>query len=263
MREQRPDLFVADAARRAEKLVEVCGKISSSGNMICRKAADIKRYSMEDPVERQMILDCAQMVENDLVRIGWFTKLVYKTVSEPNIYEGVYSYPGALLTEEQAEVRAVFEVKAVAKDGVLLVKLPTLPSKFNRRFNKKSSFGNQDYGAWATVELETELLKIEREIPVFPTRNLAYLYVLPAVNNILLPDADNHDTKGITDTVSRFVGDDNPLQCTFSHYSTQTQSLDVGTYLAVTPTFGEPPSLTTLVSLFSEYFPKDDTRQKG
>lgn len=250
MNKKRPDLFIKDAARRAEKLIENCEKITAACNRICRKSESIKQQCSEDiPYDLSVISDHAQMVQNDLITINWFANLLYKTITEPNTYDGSLPYDAALLTKEQGNFREIFDVRVVVKCDALLVKLPLLPSRYNQ---KKGGLGKLYFGQWATRELEAKLLQIEQELPTFPTRNIAYLHVISTPNPHTTADADNRDTKSITDTVSRFVGDDGPLECSFSSCSIRAEKLDEGTYLAVTPTFGCPPSLGELVSLFSD-----------
>lgn len=182
-----------------------------------------------------------------------FTALfhLYWSLTNPKLLLNGRTEFDVLTSEAYTKYFSVFEVKIVVQDNWILIKLPVLFSRYSRAnlfkngSKKKAAF--TDFGYWFDRELNAELYKKSSEIPHYVEKHFSYLHVIPI--DIPFPaDADNYDSKHITDVVS------NHMLCTdgadftsFSSMSIREGILETGTYVIVSPTFGNPPSLDTLV----------------
>ena len=127
---------------------------------------------------------------------------------------------------------------AFVEDGVLFIRLPMLGK---RVFNAKNIGGQ-----WALEgspfyrnELKAALLRVEDQIPWEANHTLNYVFVY-GTNHVGL-DSDNHDTKGITDTIcNMFRGSDDNRYCSFTYDTLHMKAVPEGTYIAVTAQKSQP-----------------------
>lgn len=149
-------------------------------------------------------------------------------------------YPRAATPETDAiSPRFVPEIAdAFVEDGVLFVRIPML----GKRVFTAKNIGGQ----WALEgspfyrnELKAALLRVEDQIPWEANHTLNYVFVY-GTNRVGL-DSDNHDTKGITDTIcGMFRGSDDCRYCSFTYDTLHTKAVPEGTYIAVTIQKSQP-----------------------
>ena len=156
-----------------------------------------------------------------------------------------------LLAELPMEDRQNAEVRAVVLRGMLFIKLPLFPSRFQAKEGKKAQ-----YYRWFCRELSEALEQIAAQIPRFPKRQFSYLFVISPAEKCVC-DSDNYDVKGITDTVAHyFPGGDSPLFTSFFYCSIDKKEcgLPEGTYLTVCDQFENSLTLDRQISVCREAF---------
>lgn len=140
---------------------------------------------------------------------------------------------------------------AFVEDGVLFVRIPML----GKRVFTAKNIGGQ----WALEgspfyrnELKAALLRVEDHIPWEANHTLNYVFVY-GTNRVGL-DSDNHDTKGITDTIcSMFRGSDDCRYCSFTYDTLHTKAVPEGTYIAVTTPKSQPYDPVQTIKKWREY----------
>ena len=105
-------------------------------------------------------------------------------------------------------------------------------------------------------ELKAALLRVEDQIPWEANHTLNYVFVY-GTNHVGL-DSDNHDTKGITDTIcSMFRGSDDNRYCSFTYDTLHTKAVPEGTYIAVTAQKSQPYDPEQTVKKWREHDRKE------
>lgn len=176
---------------------------------------------------------------------------LYWTLTNPKLLLNGCTEFDVLTSEAYHEYFSIFEVKVAVQNNWILTKLPLLFSRYSRANFFKNGGKNKpaftDFGYWFDRELNAALYKKNSEIPHYIEKHFSYLHVVPG-DTQFPTDADNYDEKHVTDIIS------NHMLCTdgadftsFSSMSIRDEILETGTYVIVSPTFGNPPSLDTLV----------------
>lgn len=265
IKRERPDEFVRDAYEKMKTVSQLAHGLI----LISRKIEDEydkilgKTYGENDADDAE-ILAATSETERLLLTSRWELSDLLKAFSAPNIYDGVLRHIEAVTSEEQTKFHSVFEVKAELKDGLLLIKMPPLPSMFHSQFGNGNRYRSQPSARWFVHELEAALYQIPERPPFNFENHFSYLHVIKALTNTT-PDSDNRDTKHITDTVCGYLGcSDSATATSFSSMAVQSEKLPEGSYLMVSPTFGKPPSLDFLVRQFSavDFTQKSDEFKK-
>lgn len=110
-----------------------------------------------------------------------------------------------------------------------------------------------DYCSFFNNSLLSALLLLEKDIPKFESVNLQFLYIYSKSEHLIL-DSDNHDTKSITDLITSFIlGGDAPCFCSYSYLTTRSDAIPKGTYITVSPGFGESPNYNDIFSKWKEF----------
>lgn len=142
------------------------------------------------------------------------------------------------------------EVSIVVHNGVIYVKTPPL---FNRNKHWK---GRElvDYYTFISRVVAYKMMEQDDNIPKFFEKNLNLLAVYSR-NIPIIPDADNLDTKTVTDAITNSLpGGDAGRYCTFSRASIHSDELPEGAYFSVTEGFTKAPdfwgNFSTLIELF-------------
>ncbi|MCI2056234.1 MAG: hypothetical protein LKJ86_03715 [Oscillibacter sp.] len=230
--------MMPEARQTAEKVEGICNRMGG----ICRRI--IQRNDAEGPDFygdakrlRGLLIDL-YMVYLALIRYACLCLLDGENLTK-------------LLAELPLEERQNVEVRAVVLHGMLLIKLPLFPSRFQAKEGKKA----QHY-KWFCRELSEALEQIAQQIPEFRKRQFSYLFVISSGGKCVC-DSDNYDVKGITDTVAHyFPGGDSPLFTSFFYCSVDKKEYDLpeGTYLTVYDQFDNSLSLDRQIFLCGEVF---------
>lgn len=122
---------------------------------------------------------------------------------------------------------------AFVDGGVLFIRIPMLAKRVYAPVHSESSFYKKEGTAFFRRELRAALCRIAGDIPCMEKRTIRYLFVYGDGRVGL--DSDNHDTKGITDTISSFFrGTDDNRYCSFIYETVHTEVVPEGTYITVT-----------------------------
>ena len=147
----------------------------------------------------------------------------------------------------------IFDVSVVVSEDKVFVKLPKLWSKYTTLGSKDLYAKRRSYSNIMRRELEKEFNKKLNQIPRFDRKHIAYLFV--TAKGKTSPDADNFDTKVITDTVSFYCGGtDSAATTSFSYIAIPEGALLKGTYICVSNHYGNPPGLEALIEDFRKVF---------
>lgn len=236
------------AAERANKIKKSASKAVTCAEKILKIHEFGAMFVDKDTGQNgAAIYNDAREVSAQLLLLNRHVNTLYHAVADPETYHGARSYAEAILSEEQEQLRSIFEVKVAVQGQWVIIKMPLLPSRYNPHFKPTVTHETNKYWLWYCnffdVELTAELLKKRDILPTYPRRNLAYLHIRNDTKTTL-PDADNFDTKHITDTVSDLLlGTDNPNACSFSSWAEITDELPESSYLCVSPEYATPPSL--------------------
>lgn len=142
------------------------------------------------------------------------------------------------------------EVSIVVLNDTIFVKTPPL---FNRNKHWRCR-EVVDYYAFLSQVVAYKMREMDGKIPQFFEKNLNLLAVYPRSIPII-PDADNLDTKTVTDAITNSLpGGDSGRYCTFSRASIHSDELPSGAYFTVTKGFAQAPdfwgNLSTLIQIF-------------
>lgn len=239
--------FITSAAERAQKITKTTKIISSKADTILSIYNRNSQFVGGDSDGLNSAFEGdAREVSTQLMSLRWHVNNLYHIIAEPETYHGATPYIEALTSDEQKKLRSVFDVKATVWDKWVLIKMPLLPTRYSSKFKPYSTHETNQYWVWYftvfEIELAAELQKIASQIPTYSRRNLAYLHIKNHGKNGL-PDADNFDTKHVTDIVVEAMGgNDGPGLCSFVSWAEVTPDLPEGTYLCVSSKYESPPS---------------------
>lgn len=207
----------------------------------------------EEFEKTEQFLSAKQSLDEAIVGVRANTFLLYWALTEPDFLN-----EDGCIDEEFLPVfkkaEEVFEIKTVVDNGCIFVKLPLLWSRYLYHTKAKHYTKAGDYLSWFDRELNAAFQKIDNEIPFVSEKHFSYLFVIPQ-GQMTFADNDNYDTKHITDVICQHIGTtDSGLTTSFSYMSIRAGNLEEGTYIAITPSYGNPPGLNALVNQFLKQF---------
>ena len=217
--------------------------------------SDLPEMSLgEETAVSERILSAENLLEDLIAGVRANVFHMYWVLTEPEDFSESQSSLPELTSDFFEKTKAIFDVKAVVDDGCLFIKIPLLWSRYLYHTKSKHYTKSSDYLSWFDRELNQALSKIDDDIPHMEGKHFSYVFVIPD-GKMTFADNDNYDTKHITDVISQHIGTtDSGLTTSFSSMSIREGALTVGTYIAVTPSFGNPPRLQVLVNQFLSRF---------
>lgn len=198
--------------------------------------------------------DAYDTIQNRMAQFKWEIFSTYWTFTEPDLMDNLLTEEEALTSKTQDDLYSCFDVKIEVSGDILALKMPLLWSRYdNRNVGPKWGLTKENF-AWFQRELEIEFSKKFDQIPTYIRRHISYLNVIPKGRKSY-PDNDNYDTKKVTDIICLHMGGtDNAMTTSFSSYSWQTDEIDSGTYVIVTPNDEIAPSMGELKQTIKTMF---------
>lgn len=183
--------------------------------------------------------------------------LAYWAYTDPHALtnETCMNWTETITSDAYKDFFCVFDVAVEIKNNWIMVKTPPIPGRYKqyKPFGPKGCY--TDYSSLYKRELEAALsrkfarLSSEESMKIctYPKKNIAYIFSMPK-DALRIIDADNRDTKTTTDVICDHMLTDDGARCTsFESFSVSDKILPVGTYIVVSPNFGNPPSLSELI----------------
>lgn len=182
----------------------------------------------------------SEFVEND------FTRSVASDLSEiagrilglsNNIYEktllNIFHESKEEIDQNSIDDEHDFMVKIYATNDVLIVKTPLVKSRYHKYSSSREGAYVSDYGHGIASVVERKLKKWDGDFPDPLYKKIDVIEVFDE-ESMLLPDADNLDTKKIIDALSaRFTTKDSSPFTTISFSVVVKNDLEPGTYFIV------------------------------
>lgn len=204
----------------------------------------------------------ADAIEKEYLRLRKIMHEMYQIMVEPDTQNGLKSYLDAVSSSTQKARFNVFSIDAVVDDcSGLNIKFPAIPSRYTPQFHDSNYYRTANYEKWFIVELENALLAIQESLPHFSRSHFAYLHIVNPQKETPA-DNDNRDIKMINDTVCSYLSQsDGALECSYSIYAMCSNTLPLGSYLQVSSTFGNAPSMAALHASLANVFASEKAKQ--
>lgn len=234
------------AKRAAESISEVEECLKLYRKMLCSSENGEKFFDDAFAYLEEKVSDCGDKIASDLSEAFCEASRVF-----PFYHRAAAPETKAIPSGFVPEIADAF-----VEDGVLFIRLPMLGK---RVFNAKNIGGQWalEGSPFYRKELKAALLRVEDQIPWEANHTLNYVFVY-GTNRVGL-DSDNHDTKGITDTIcSMFRGSDDNRYCSFTYDTLHTKAVPEGTYIAVTAQKSQPYDPEQTVKKWREHSRKED-----
>ena len=217
----------ADLNDCAERLSSLTEKTFHVIDKLLTEAEDFGSFMLDVEGEEaysnvhEFYLSCAQLINN-----------MYRKLVLADRYRKIFS-------DDRNESKAkIFAIKAEIVGENIMIQAPLLASQWGNKSISRDGFFR--YGQTFSVEIEEEVYKLLASTDAeflkrFSSKTLNYFFNYPSsVRKI--SDADNKDTKAITDAITRhFPGGDSPLSCSFSYENIRNDDLPAATFIVVSP----------------------------
>ena len=222
--------------KMAKKEVEACAKMR--GNLT-------NSQCQQDVIQRA-VASFSQFYASALSH----TYALYEVVSRPNIAGGLLN-PREVQRANYEDFGAEIEgVSAFVDAGQLFIKMPLLPARINHGIRGKHQVNPDKYYYFFNRSLDESLNKIEAQIPHFEQQNIAYFSVYD-MSAEAVPDAENIDTKSVTDTIClHTMCDDSQEKTSFFFAGFRDDSLAPGTYICVSRGRFRAPEISHILGKF-------------
>lgn len=229
---------MAETRKYAAKLIDTCSKIEAGCTRFIRSNPKLVSPNFEGhaPWVSEM---------NRLVgRVREYAFCCYKELVTPQTFLGQRAASVAAIEDFQDYNHFAEDIFTDVIEGNLLVKLPLLWNKYEYTRWTNGHKWTYDYLAWFTRNLDSSLTLIDEKIPPLREKHLHYMFVISS-RRAQASDSDNYDTKAITDAiVAHTFGGDGALACSFSYCSFADDDLPEGTYITISPGFGNVPDFS-------------------
>lgn len=222
-------------------------KLAKRGSEACVRLKEVLSDPLCGPEVIQQAMDnFNQFYASALSR----THALYEAVTKPNIACGLCNPRDVQRENYDAFAEEIEGVFAFAEDGKLFIKLPLLPAKVNHGVRGKLQGNTEKYYYFFNRSLDESLNKIEAQIPHFEQQNIAYFSVF-SVSSKAIPDAENIDTKSVTDIIClHTMCDDSFEKTSFFYAGFCDDSLPSGTYICVSNRRFQVPNISHILGSF-------------
>lgn len=171
---------------------------------------------------------------------------IYTVLAEISVdqkYENHSNDSACSIPEEAIDLRVT--------DDAIIVRTPNLASKFSSYSRAHSS----DYSTVFAAGVRRKMMDIKFEKLKFTKKHISVIGVYEEKTR-KIPDADNLDTKAITDAITRLLpGGDGWDNCSFSNANVRSGTIKPGTYFVVSTNYLEPPSISETIKKLKDLFP--------
>lgn len=145
-------------------------------------------------------------------------------------------------------------VDAMLVGDFLIVKTPLLANRNRSREPVKSNSFSHEYMPIFAHEVERKLFKIIDQLPSYLDKTITVVSVYS--NQGYVPDADNLETKYITDAIVSFLkGGDSGKYTSFSMFCLHSEEIEEGAYFIVSEGFAKQPEIGIITTLLSNKYP--------
>lgn len=135
----------------------------------------------------------------------------------------------------------------------LLVRVPVLWSRFGAARSKKRY--DQHYQYYWVEDVREHIMMLNADLRFLGTKCVSIISCYPTSTKHI-PDADNLDSKAITDAIVQRLGGDSWDRCTIYRAIIVRDDIRDGSYFIVTPGF-DPPPLSNSIDIIKNHFRRD------